>query len=66
MPNGERNCDVCGLPIEGRAVPVRQRATMPDLRNPVEAELIGDVVLHVHPEHFDLSRYVEADEDEPA
>lgn len=65
MVKDDRNCDACGLPIEGRAVPVYQRATMPDLRSPLESELIGNV-LYVHPEHFDATKYVEADEDEPA
>jgi hypothetical protein len=53
-----KNCEECGLPIEGEAVPVYQRTVEADLASPVDRELIGDVVLYVHPEHFDPAKWV--------
>jgi hypothetical protein len=62
MANDGRNCEECGLPIEGEAVPVKHRALEADLASPVDRELIGDVVFYVHPEHFDLTKWVRADD----
>jgi hypothetical protein len=54
----DKNCEACHLPIEGEAVPVYQRQSVPNLGDESVSELIGDVVLYVHPECFNPAEWV--------
>jgi hypothetical protein len=54
----DKNCEACHPPIEGEAVPVYQRQSVRNLGDESVSELIGDVVLYVHPECFNPAEWV--------